>query len=90
LLTHNLWKLDFTDFAGNLSNPNTLFARAINNLHQRTGKHPDIRPGGITADSAWFAEDAPAIVRDLSVVSLYIRHGQLQMTDGVCTEWWDL
>ncbi|KAI5847401.1 hypothetical protein DFP73DRAFT_475540 [Morchella snyderi] len=56
----------FTDFAGNLSNPNTLFARAINNLYQRTGKHPDIRPGGITADSAWFVEDAPAIVRDLS------------------------
>lgn len=85
-----MWKLDFSDFAGNLSNPNTLFARAINNLYQRTGKHPDIRPGGITADSAWFVEDAPAIVRDLSAVSVHTRHDQLQMADKVCEEWRDL
>lgn len=63
---------DFSDFAGNLSHPNSLFARALDNLHQRTGQHPAIRPGGITADSAWFDAAAPAaIVRDLSPVSVY-------------------
>ncbi|KAL7267259.1 hypothetical protein RUND412_010163 [Rhizina undulata] len=57
----------FTDFAGNLSHPNELFARAIDNIYKRTGVHPAIRPGGITADSAWFDPDADvALSRDLS------------------------
>lgn len=61
--------VDFSDFAGNLSHPNVLFAKAIDNLYQRTGQHPAIRPGGITADSAWFKADATlAIQRDLSSV----------------------
>ncbi|KAL0636330.1 hypothetical protein Q9L58_004677 [Maublancomyces gigas] len=57
----------FSDFAGNLSHPNVLFAKAIDNIYQRTGQHPAIRPGGITADSAWFKADTTlAIQRDLS------------------------
>lgn len=65
-----MYNTDFTDFAGNLSHPNVLFAKAINNIHQRTGQHPAIRPGGITADSAWFKANATlAIERDLSSVS---------------------
>lgn len=66
----NMCNSDFSDFAGNLSHPNVLFARAIHNIYQRTGQHPAIRPGGITADSAWFKADATlAIERDLSPVS---------------------
>lgn len=66
----NMHNTDFSDFAGNLSHPNLLFAKAIDNIYQRTGQHPAIRPGGITADSSWFKADATlAIERDLSSVS---------------------
>ncbi|KAI5804302.1 hypothetical protein EDC01DRAFT_610911 [Geopyxis carbonaria] len=56
----------FTDFAGNLTHPNVLFARALALLKDRTGVSPSIRPGGITADSTWFSPTAPALVRDQS------------------------
>ncbi|KAI0784579.1 glycoside hydrolase superfamily [Abortiporus biennis] len=53
-------------FGGNKSNPNILSQELIQRLVERTGVGPDIRPGGITVDSAVFSPNSPALVLDES------------------------
>ncbi|KAI0259905.1 hypothetical protein BC834DRAFT_926115 [Gloeopeniophorella convolvens] len=51
-----------TAFGGNNSNPNALTGELMQRIEERTGKGPDVRPGGITIDSSIFSPNAPALV----------------------------
>ncbi|KZT29970.1 glycoside hydrolase family 79 protein [Neolentinus lepideus HHB14362 ss-1] len=53
-------------FGGNLSSPNLLTKALMEQLLKRTGVGPDIRPGGITADSTQFNPNASALEFDES------------------------
>jgi len=44
----------FEEFVGNISEPNSLTERLLNNIKARTGVPPEIRIGGITADSTYW------------------------------------
>ncbi|EIW84073.1 glycoside hydrolase family 79 protein [Coniophora puteana RWD-64-598 SS2] len=44
----------FTEYMGNQSAPNNLTQNVFDNLKQRTGVSPEVRIGGITADSAFW------------------------------------
>ncbi|PQE20862.1 beta-glucuronidase protein [Rutstroemia sp. NJR-2017a BBW] len=55
------------DFAGNLSHPNTLSHRLLQNLFSLSGAHPLIRAGGTTANRAiWVQNQTAAIIATFS------------------------